>query len=413
MPTRLDPQIPDGSHRPRFATRLRELAHRSSDLVVALAFVALLDVSIFHTGLYNRWIEPESYSGRTERTAVRLDRVQAKTTGPLILVIGDSTTGSAVLEVELQRTLREWGHEVTVINVALGGSTPRTWFHLLTHVEPWASAPTLLILGVFPDSVREFPNEVKPDLEIIKTRLRLRDVAWLPATYSERDARARAAFGALFRMTLFRPDLQSFFRNPVERWRAIRQEEHWRTQRRAGWTDENWSTDSLESARLGPEGTLDLGSVPNAMRDRPGALQDLQRLLRRRGKPPVRRVAAITPRNRQLLLDLLRHQQQRSVPVVMAITPWSAFPAEHHDISCFIELVEDARKQGIEISLFADSARQLEQPAYFRDLLHLNRRGATLFTEALADHLLSSGTVDRISTRQGQPPTRTTAPTAG
>lgn len=107
----------------------------------------------------------------------------------------------------------------------------------------------------------------------------------------------------------------------------------------------------------------------------------------RRAQRPTRAIKNdIDPANEQLVARLVGSLNRRGVDVVVAVLPRSPYPLPYRDLDDLEGLVTRLQADGARLALYhdVDLLKTLEGPRYFKDLLHLNRLGATTFTEKLA-----------------------------
>jgi hypothetical protein len=381
-------------------SRLRPFA----DLLLALGLLLAFDLVAFHCGAYFPYLRPESHSGRVERGFARWAFRQSQTPLRQVVVMGDSTGAHSIEEVLLEQRLQAAGWPLAATNLAIGGSTARSWKHLLEDAGVERENTALVVLGVFPLGLQE--TQDKPDMKILKTRLRLSDVAALPASFEKTEARLQATTEVFYRTGLFRDDLLELLRAPrarlaeVETARAADQ-----AQRGQGWRRYNKSRLSFASARLGADGKLDRAVLDEWIRRDPALMKRLEELLQRRASgfkaaQPIK----IEPGQARMLAEAIRWIASQDIPVVVALTPEGPLPPLRDPGNPFEPLVDGLRAEGIKVRLFRDVAllASLEKPEYFEDLLHANQASAEIYTRGLADWLAEKlGSELEIEERRG------------
>lgn len=365
--------------------RLRPFA----DLIWGLLLVLGMDLVAFHGRFYHRWLSPDSYSGRVERTARRFEFLSATSQRRQIVVLGDSTAAHCIGEQIVEAKLHEAGWPLGVANLSLGGSTARSIYHLLRHSDLDAGNTAVVVIGVHPMGMREV--EDKPDIKILKTRLDLVDLLTLPSSYEKLETRLQVATGIVFRALLFREDLLEFGRSPRQRLAAV--EGSWREERelaKDGWRRVNQSRRNLLSARLGADGQLDLAALEPWIRKETELFGRLENLLRRkadssRSAPPM----VIEEPQAELLKKAVRLLAGRGIPVVLAVTPEGPWPLRGRPRGPLETLVTELKAEGLAVQLFrpADTLDVVESPEHFKDLLHVNAAGARVYSGALGTFL--------------------------
>lgn len=368
--------------------RLRPFA----DILAGLLLVLLVDIVAFHFGLYHSWLNPDSYSGRVERTARRFELLRSSSPWRQVVVMGDSTAAHSIGEKIVESGLHAEGWPLAVANLAIDGSTARSVYHLLSHSDIAADNTALVVLGVHPMGLRNTEN--KPDLKILKTRLGLMDLWTLPGSYDQLETRLQVASGILFRSLLFREDLLELLEAPERRRLLVekaRQEEEARALQ--NWRRGNWSQKSLQSARLRADGTLDAAALEPWIRDKKGLPGRLEALLKRKAaaasaaEPMVIEAAQLA-----LLEKAIRLLARRGIPVILAVTPEGPWPLPGHPPGPLEALVEKLVKEGLVVQLFRPSEMlaQVETPAHFKDLIHVNTAGAAIYSRAFTSFLLTA-----------------------
>lgn len=368
--------------------RLRPFA----DLLVGLALVALVDLFAFHFGFYFSWLRPDSYSGRIEESSRRFAALRAASPLRQVVVMSNSTGGSCVAEQLVETELQAGGWPLAVANLSEGGSSARSWYHLLRHEKVDRTTTAVVVLGVHPHNLVN--SEDKPDLQIVKTRLGLADAAILPWSYEGRERQLQVLSQVFFRTPLFRDDLDDFLAGPAARLAAVAKARQEEERFRQGWRRAIAGRRDLTSARLDAAGNLDLEALDPRLREDPALVRGLGNVLRRRaargGAPGT--PMAIERAQARMLRATIEMLDERDVPVVVALTPESPFPETDNRIEILEQLVNQLRAEGRRVLLYHDlpMLRTLENPVYFRDLLHVNVVGAEIYSRGLATFLATA-----------------------
>lgn len=368
--------------------RLRPFA----DALLGLALVLAVDLAAFHGGAYYPWLRPDSYSGRVEETSRRFAALRAASPQRQVVVMSNSTGGACVAEQRVENGLRAAGWPLGVANLSEGGSTARSWYHLLRHEEVGRATTAVVVLGIHPHGLTE--DEDKPDLQIVKTRLGLADAAVLPWSYEERERQLQVLTQVFFRTPFFRDDLRDFLADPPARLAAAAKARQEEERFHQGWRRAISSTVDLTTARLDAAGELDLAALAPRLRENPKLVRQLGNVLRRRaarGGVPAAPML-LEPAQARLLRATVEMLAGRGVPVVIAITPQGPFPLPGHRIDPLERLIAAMRAEGLPVRLYHDVPllERVESPLYFRDLLHVNLAGAEIYSRGLADYLAAS-----------------------
>ncbi len=359
-----------------------------SDLLLAVALVVSVDVVLFHGGLYFQVLQPSSYSGRIESMSRRFHAtLEAFPEHPRIVIMGDSTAGSCVDEKELSQFLAARGLDFFGINLSQGGSTSRSWYHLIANEEIYSSNTRAVVLGIHPVALMEF-DILKPDIDIVKTRVSLDDVVTLAQGYEGLETRLEVLSGVFYRLPWFRDDVRELLRNPPKRLRIVRRHLEDEARFRRGWRRQVLSDRTLLSARLGPDGKLVKEGLAPFIAEDPKLQQDLVRMLARRGAKRGKPFQ-LDPLKKDQLRRLVRLLDSRGITTVVAVTPDNAFSLAGREVEDLQKTFDGLKAEGLDVAFFHDTEmlNKVEDPAYFRDQLHVNAAGATLYTQALAEFL--------------------------
>ena len=367
---------------------MKVLRKHFSDLLLAVALVVLADVALFHGGLYFQVLQPSSYSGRIESMSRRFHAtLEAFPENPRIVIMGDSRAGSCVNEKLLSQSLAAHGLDFFGINMSQGGSTSRSWYHLIANEQIHSGNTRAVVLGVHSIALLKFDIQ-KPDIDIVKTRVSLDDLVTLAHGFEGLETRLEVISGVIYRLPWFRDDVLELLKNPGKRLRVVREHMEGEARFRRGWRRQVWSERTLLTARLGPDGKLVTeGLAPFIAKD-PVLQRDLAHQLRRRGAER-RRALQLDPLKKDQLCRLVRLLDAQGILTVFAVTPENAFPLAGYDVEDLRQTFDQLKAEGLDVVFFHDTEMlaEVENPRYFRDQLHVNAAGSVLYTEALADFL--------------------------
>lgn len=184
-------------------------------LAAAACCFAGLQGAIFHSGLYAKFIEPESTTGGME-LMIRNEIKRPKPDRNQVLAVGHSRQALwPRIANEMQPS-----SGYTFASVSLGGTDPRVWYYDLRAVDPHAHNYAAILIPEDdynePDTGPD-PAENDVDLHYIVARLSLRDLLDFPWTYRS-AARRWAAFEAiLLPGTIYKTDFIQFLDHPLAR----------------------------------------------------------------------------------------------------------------------------------------------------------------------------------------------------
>ena len=104
-------------------------------IVAIIAFFAAYEGILFHTGFYSSIVEPDSTTGYME-LQLRNEIRRPKPNRNQVLAVGHSRMPLLPRVVNEEKP----GTGYTFASIALGGTTPRSWFYELRAVDPDARA---------------------------------------------------------------------------------------------------------------------------------------------------------------------------------------------------------------------------------------------------------------------------------
>src|SRR5712691_5308277 len=115
------------------------------NLFISVLVFFAIDAAIFHSGLYESILKPDSFAGRVSRAAG--GEKQRKASGLKdILLVGDSRIGQGFAEAIANKAAT--GRGVRFIKRVAPASSPRVWYHLLREVDPLANRYCMIVMPV-------------------------------------------------------------------------------------------------------------------------------------------------------------------------------------------------------------------------------------------------------------------------
>ena len=341
--------------------------------LAALIFF-LLDGVIFHSGLYERVLEPRSNAGRVA-ALLHQEKQRRPTGGKEILVLGDSRMGTGFSE-EVANAIAA-GSDVTFFNRSMPESLPRLWYYLLREIDPSASRYQAIVLPLKVD-LDLAPLHTAP-VHISQTAplLHYTDAFSFAASFDHWQDQSRAFMACLLRGLAFQPDVLDFLAHPVQRVSHLRVAPH----------------DSRRHA-LGPHARRDVVGL-----EYDAATNEL--------KIPER----LSRRQRNSIQISIQQAKgiARSADCGNNCYDWTKRILERYDSSeTSVVLVHLPKGPlGLEETNAADNSAAeafrghkvvmfdpgqfafLEQPVYYMDGSHLNGKGQEQFTRRLTEDLLA------------------------
>lgn len=364
------------------------------DVRWAVVLWLVLDVVVFHGGLYLHLVHPFSYSGQRQRFSERFDLSrEAFRKHSHVVFLGNSMIGQGVQEDVIHRQFEAAGLRRRAINLAQGGSSPRAWFHMLQHSDVHIGNTSMVVVGLKQGALRR-GKESTADLEILKSTLCLNHLRGLEASYQDPELARQVVLGGFFRGTLFRRDLRDLLLHPWQRAQMLRHDAQFTKVSATQWTRRNITDWDLTSVRVDADGRVDVDALDPELAKRPSIVKPIVERIavlrqhRRLNAPPFH----MAPIHRDYLNRMVSILQARGVPVTFAVFPSGPYPLTpgKRNMRDLMKVVTPLREQGMDVHLFFQPALldTMEDPAYYKDLMHLNTRGADLFSERLGAFLV-------------------------
>ena len=200
-----------------FDRRIAIAARLKQPLLVAGAVLACwfaLQCLVFRTGAYRMLAEPESNAGSIAQVLLSVEKVH-RPDRRTVLVFGDSRIGEG-----FSATTAAGDGDVHFINVAVPGSTSRTWNYLLREIDRRGYRYDAIAIGtLYTPTDRGLRRDWALDPSHQVALVGLRDAIEYPASFSPGPMRRRALHAVLFPALAWRQDLRAFLAAPLERLR--------------------------------------------------------------------------------------------------------------------------------------------------------------------------------------------------
>ena len=346
-------------------------------LVAAVALVLIFDAVVFHSRLYTRILEPNSYAGRLQ-LLVNRELERRDSSFQEVLLLGDSRCAEGFSEKLALELLGST--EMRFYSGALNGSTPRLWYYLMR--ELLARGETYSAVVVTLETFKDIDDGVisasrMGDLKALSPVLGISDIPEFSSSYRKWRETAAVVCSLLLKGHAFKDDIQDFLRSPGERLEAVsRHFEHFATWRfnypgREG---------RLSGLKYDPESRdfLFTDELSEAQKTR------ARRLLARAFATQTGQQYRYRSLWLGRLVDLLR---EHSIQVLFARLPrHPAFPQlEAHERAP--STVSELKLESGVVVLAESAFAPLDRQELFFDPLHLNREGRDRFTRALVQEL--------------------------
>ncbi len=342
-------------------------------LLLALTCLFGLDALLFRTNLYPQLVDPDSAAGTFELTLRREQQAQRRYPDNLVACLGDSRLGlspraAARLTVQTGYALRLAGVAVT---------DPRTWYYMLRDLDPSRRRYRAIVFAVNDYDDEDGKSDPAADIRLLHyviERLRLGDVPDFWRAFPSGPMQWEAFRGSLLKGFVYRADFQAFLADPIKRIRYVRLCNQ-------GWPQ--WTWDYQESARSMVGLRIDWAAWKATFP--PGADQNqretVQNFLMYPPAPQTGRYAAFRRKWFTRIFDLYRGSPTKIIFVRLARGP---IPRPANLVQKKSSSIREFARRPNVLLVPEHALDSLEHPEFYKDGMHLNREGVTLFSEMLA-----------------------------
>jgi len=341
---------------------------------LSLLLFVVVEASIFRTGWYIQYLEPQSSAGTVESYLHWLSKPDPVKV-PEVMVLGDSRMAEGfsapLADDTVQGKLHFW-------NFGVGGTSPRIWYYMLRDIDPGRRrfAAIAISLDGYPDEDRwDGTANRLIDLNYVVERLRWSDCWGFANSMLSLDYKVRAFSGCLFKGVPLRSDVQALLLNRADR---IQRSEEWRKNGLVYISEYSGRTESLEglSADRNNHSLYYPPGLTQATKDSIAMVMQTS---------PVQRGDIARYRSLWLggILDLYKDSPTRIIFFEPARAPLPK--PESRRPATFLDA---ALQRPNVIALPQNTFRDLERPELFFDGLHFNKVGRGLFTRRIAERIL-------------------------
>jgi hypothetical protein len=354
----------------------RPLAPLLKLAAAAFALLLVIDLSLFRSGLYYRWAEPESTAGSVMRGMMTIRR-EYDPERRNILVLGNSRiTEGFSAQVADSSSGRS---DLHFINGSIAGTTPRGWYYLLRTIDPDANRFAAIALMVDYDAAetRIDMTNYPLDTPYLMPLLRLSDLQDYPDSFTSDAERERARRSILLPLQAMHDDVQNMLAHPIER-RDVQR--IWR--RSAAY----WSVHYGGQDAMLPDLQLDTAGMPVAWGADEAQLKPrLEPYFHElRDPPPVELQSANAAYLREWLTRIPQRYSARDVPIIVFVVPRGPWHERQAPVPRLAGPIAELAAAGRITSLPGDAFVSLEQPQFFFDAAHMNRYGRERFSKLFA-----------------------------
>lgn len=329
----------------------------------------LIQSLVYRSGAYYRFLaEPDSNTGAAVLRPLLAQR-GASRTPPTALVFGDSR----ITEGFSPASAKAAAPAMNFVNVAVPGSTARTWFYLLRRMQRDGTPFDAVVVGVLYQPIGAGRWTDWPlDPAFMAPLTDLRDAREFPASFQDAAVRRRAHDALWLPALLMQKDTQALLSSPGERQRSLKGKQWWL---------ENIG-DYAGRAEVMPALDFDAqGHVRDWGQATPAQREWVQQHLAALAGAPSPENDAFLAHWLGKVLALARGNGARLIVFPLPRGPYpQVLPPDPGTTPALVAL---AREPDVTV-LPADYLADLEAPEYFFDALHGNSAAQKIMSERLA-----------------------------
>lgn len=357
------------------AIRARLAAPLLLALGIGVAWL-LLESLVYRSGAYFHVVEPDSNTGAVVSALLAAERHHRADAGN-ILVFGDSRVGEG-FSAQIAG-----GHDdrFNFINLAVPGSSPRTWYYLLREMERRGIDFDAVVVGV---AYRPSGGSLHADWPLDPPHaariVGLRDVLAFPDTFASNPMRRSARRTVLLPALALQQDAQALLQAPFARIRKILR---WRpvyldAVRGYGGRDERMPELAFAP---GFRSVLDWGTATPTQRAQVDAH------LREVAAQPDAFATANAAFMRRWIAAMSQITQEHGAPLILYPLPRGPYRGALDDDSSVPQPLRELSIERDVRLLRADLLAELEAPQFFFDALHVNRAGRERTSEMVGEEV--------------------------
>jgi hypothetical protein len=344
-------------------------------LGLSLAGLFGIDALLFRTKIYPSLLEPDSGAGQFELTLRRERLAQDKIGNNVVTGVGDSRFAyypRLANEVMAETSLN-------FRSAGVAGSMPQAWYYMLRDLDPTARRYRAIMIGINDyddeDQAYEYDTDLRV-LQLVIIRLRLIDIPDFARSFHGIYYQWRAFRGALLKGIVLQPDILAFLSHPQKRIANVHLQH-------GGF--EEWTYNYVESSKNVAGVSVDWS---NQTITYPPDADELQRVtlkiwLLHPPDPPENRGRLAAYRKLWFGKIIDRYRNSRTKIIFVRLPRGPLVRPRELDYRGGSSIRELASRPNV---LLCDehAFESLERPELFKDGLHLNLEGATLFSHMLA-----------------------------
>ncbi len=328
-----------------------------------------LDAVVFRSGLYYRWADPDSTAG-TCVAAIEVARTLYSTGARNVLVVGDSRIGNGFSGSIADAAVE--GSNLHFLPVGIPGTTPRVWPHVTEAFDMEAhplAAAVFIVLDLDDTHEAEDLATRALDLAYLAPLLGITDLLHLPPTFDEPVSKQRAVRQILLPGTAMHSDAMGFIGAPINR---IERVLLYRREHLTSFLAYPGHSERIDA---------DIERQPAAMRIDPSWAGYVAQL---NGSMPMQPPTVTGAYRTRWFGAIAERCRKAGVPMLLLPIPRGPYHRAFGKASTLSGSLALLQEQGALRVLDPTPFRQLEEPQYFFDILHLNADGRRACSTELA-----------------------------
>jgi hypothetical protein len=349
--------------------------HVARNLLLGMTLFLVLEAAVFRSGIYSKWLAPDSYAGRIHHF-VDWTATHPRTGTREIALFGDSRVAEGFSSKIADSLYSADG--VCFRNYGTPGASLRVQFYLLRQIDPHSNRFNTIVLGIdnYDDLSRsEDLSDREVDLRYVSELVHYKDAIDFPWSFSSGHCRVEAAAICLLKGHAYKQDLQDFLHSPRERLRVVNSlrdsDFDWAYEYKGG--QDNLVGINFDGHKL----TFPPQATAQQIADLQGRLAEVRR-------QPFDN----SNYRRRWLGRIVEHYRDSLTQLVVLQMPRGAFNWLPRPVPA-TTTIESFQNVGHVAVLDRNVFESFELPAYFRDSVHLNRAGREAFTRQCAALLVN------------------------
>jgi hypothetical protein len=341
--------------------------------LLTLAATFALDALFFRTGIYTRYLSPQSSTGSFELN-LRIEKSRRLERPRRALVFGDSQMAEGFSAQIANAATLEDG--IDFANAASPGATMRTSYFLVRDLDSTATRYNVILIGLrdYADINEEDKSDRATDLNWVIVRLRLSDTRSFARSFDDPALVRRALFGGLFNGTVLRADIRDFLRHPRARVAEARQYDLHGMEWHDGYGGNGASLAGLS-----------MNVANGEIQYPPGLAPAIRESVASRLRSPGSSAGGLeTAYRKHWLLPIIDRYRRSGAKIIIYRMPQRPLPVADKFPIGPDAFINTARKLSGVIVLDEHLFDSLERPENFFDGVHLNSVGRKEFSTELA-----------------------------